>query len=402
LFHGRRDTGHPHERLAAAICAVLSVLVASGQAAAVAQEDVTVPAPPPPILSGVPVLLMLQTATTPTAAARENRFVEELGMVLDGVAVQVERPVDPQFAEHALGDQIARVRLLIDKHHAVAATWLTEAAPDMLLLHLVVVSTGRALVRLVETRPRPGFETDLALAARELLGTAFLFDRAPGPAGGDPIATVVESVRELAAPAPPPPAPVEQPHPTAPPPDSGWAVAAELRFEGGLVGAQGPRLYPGGALALDRRMFEGLHGRLSAMAYGGPLGTRRDEEEILEWAVQPGMALGYLFDLGATTLGPWIEVQALLSNVTTQIDGGDRQEFRSWRLRGAAVLDLRIKISGRVDLLLAAGLIATPQRDVYRREWSEKVLLSSAYLSGEGRMGFVVHLGSTRPRQGTR
>ena len=397
MFHCRREIGTIRTLLAFAACVAVAAVAFCGEAAPVAQGDVTEPAPPPPGPTGVPVLLMLKTATSPKAAAREDRFVEELGMVLDGVSIQIERPADPEFAAHALGGQIAHVRSLIDKHGAVAATWLTEASPDMLLLHLVVVSTGRALVRLVETRPRPGFETDLALAARELLGTAFLFDRAPGPAGGDPIATVVESVREQAA--PPAPAPIVHVAPPPPPPPSepSWAVATELRFEGGIVQARGPRFYPGGALALDRRMFAGLHGRLSATAYGGPLGSRRAEEEILEWAVQPGLALGYRWDLGGTTLGPWLEAQALLSNVTTQVDGGDRQEFRSWRLRMAAVLDLRIRVSGRVDLLLAAGLIATPQRDVYRRELSEKVMLASAYLSWEGRMGLVVHLGPPRP-----
>ena len=139
------------------------------------------------------------------------------------------------------------------------------------------------------------------------------------------------------------------------------------------------------------------HGRLSAAAYGGPLGARREDEEILEWAVQPGLALGYFFDFDSVALGPWIEAQALLSNVTTQVEDGDRQEFRSWRLRMAAILDLRIRISGRVDLLLATGLIGTPQRDVYRRELSNKVMLASAFLSWEGRMGLVVHLGPVRP-----
>jgi hypothetical protein len=343
----------------------------------------------------VPVLLMLTTATEPTGSDRERKFVEELGMAIDGVTIRIERPADPEFATHALGDQIAHVRTLIDKHGAVAATWLTEASPDMLLLHLVVVSTGRALVRLVETRARPGFESDLALAARELLGTAFLFDRAPGQPADDPIATVVESVREQAAPAPPPPVVVAQP-PPPPPEPPGWAIGAELRFEGGLAGAEGPRLYPGGALVLERRMHEGLHGRLSAAAYGGPLGGRRADEEILEWAVQPGMGLGYLFEPGAVALGPWIEAQALLSNVSTQVEGGERQEFRSWRIRGAAVFDVRFRISSRVDLLLAAALIATPQQDVFRRELSDKVMLASAYLSAEGRAGLLVHLGPER------
>jgi len=378
--------------LAIALCSAVSLVLPAVPASATAQGDVAEPIPASEPPAEVPVLLMLQTAAGPEAAAREERFVEELEMVLDGVSIQVERPSDPAFAANALADQITHVRAMIEKHGAVAATWLTEASPDLLLLHLVVVSTGRALVRLVETRPRPGFETDLALAARELLGTAFLFDRAPGPVGGDPIAAVVESVRERAAPAnlpPPPPAP----EPDLP----GWGLAAEIRFEAGIAGAAGPRLYPGGALALERRMFEGLYGRLSAAAYGGPVGSRRSDEEILEWAVQPGMALGYRWDVGAGTIGPWLEAQALLSNVTTRVDGGERQEFRSWRIRAAAVLDARIHVSDRVDLLLAAAVSGTPQRDVYRRELSEKVMLASAYLGLEGRVGIVVHLGPARP-----
>jgi hypothetical protein len=335
----------------------------------------------------IPVLLMLETATDPAGAARERRFVEELGMVLDGVSIRVERPADTEFADHALGDQIAHVRLLISKHDAVAATWLTEAAPDLLLLHLVVVSTGRALVRLVETRAQPGFEADLALAARELLGTAFLFDRPPQPAT-DPVGRVVESVREQAAPAPAdaapqPPQPLDRPR---------WALAAQFRLEGGIAGAAGPTLLPGGALVLERRLVAGLTGRLTIGVAGGPLGPRASDEEIRELALHPGLGISYLFDLGRASLGPVLEVETVLSKVTTKIEGGTRETFRSWRIRGGASLELRVTLAERVALMVAAGLAATPLQDVYRREITDKIMLASPYLSWTGRLGLVVSL----------
>jgi hypothetical protein len=270
----------------------------------------------------------------------------------------------------------------------VAATWLTEASPDLLLLHLVVVSTGRALVRLVETRAQPGFEADLALAARELLGTAFLFDRPPQPAT-DPVGRVVESVREQAA---PPPATAAE---RLTRPD--WALVAEFRLEGGLVGHEGPTLLPGGALTLERRLVAGLGGRLSACVAGGPLGPPRSDEQISELVVQPGLGLGYLFDLGRVSLGPALEIQTMLSKVTTKIEGGSREEFRTWRIRGAAILDLRVSLAQRLALQVAAGVAATPLQDVYRREITEKVMLASPYLNWVGRLGLVVYLGPSRP-----
>jgi len=391
----RRDAGRRRRRVGLAPWVGLALALAAHPAAAVAADGAPSPAAGPPRRNDVPVLLMLQTATSTQAIAREERFTDELSMLLDGVSVQVERPADTGFPERGLGNQIAQVRTMIDRHGAVAATWLTEATPDLLLLHLVVVSTGRALVRLVETRPQPGFETDLALATRELLGTAFLFDRPPGPAGGDPIAGVVESVRARAAPAPDPATTTAAP--ALPPRPPEWAIAVELRFEGGLVGASGPRLYPGGALALERRMVSGLRGRLSFSALGGPLGERRHDERIREWAVQPGLALGYRFELGATSLGPWLELQAFLSNVSIEVDEGTDQEFRSWRLRGAATLDFRAALGPRIDLLAAAGLTATPQQDVYRRLSTDRVALASAFLSWEARLGLVFYLGPSRP-----
>ena len=40
--------------------------------------------------SDAPVLLVLQTAKDPKGASREQRFVKELGIVLDGVSIRVE------------------------------------------------------------------------------------------------------------------------------------------------------------------------------------------------------------------------------------------------------------------------------------------------------------------------
>jgi hypothetical protein len=353
-----------------------------------------------------PVLLVLQTATTPKGASREQRFVKELGIALDGVSIRMERPATPDFDTLTLGEQIEHVRSLISKHGAVAATWLTEVSPELLLQHLVVISTGRALVRLIEIRAKAGFEADLALAARELLGTAFLFDQPPGPAD-DPVGRVVESVREQAAPPPPPlvgelppeplPEPPPGPPPAQPPAPDPWAIGVQPRIEGGAVGSIGPSLLLGGALTIERRMVAGLWGRLLVGVHGGPFGSHAEDEEIRELAFLSGLGLGYLFDLGGVSLGPVLEAQVVNSRVTTRYEGGPWQTFRSWRVRAGALLDLRVSVSDRVALLAAGGLAATPMQDVYLREITEETIVASPHLSWEGRLGLVVYSGSGQP-----
>jgi len=394
LTDAPREIGHVRGPIWTAFAPYLLLLLMLrvGAASAAQPQDEAGSSPETSPKTTAPVLLVLKTAPTPKGASREERFVKELGIVLDGVTIRMERPANPEFGTLALGEQIEHVRSLIAKHGAVAATWLTEVSPDLLLQHLVVISTGRALVRLIEIRAKTGFEADLALAARELLGTAFLFDQPPGPAT-DPVGRVVESVREQAA----PPPTVVAPPPSDLSPPGNWMIGAELRLEGGVVGHAGPSLLLGGALMLERRMVAGLCGRLSIGVSGGPFGARADDEEIQELVFQTGLGLGYLFDLGRVSLGPVLEAQTANTKVTTKIEGGSEQVFRSWRVRAGAFLDMRVHLSSRADLLLDAGITGTPMQDVYFTEISRETMFASPHLSWEGRLGLVVQLGSAQP-----
>ncbi len=124
-------------------------------------------------------VLFLEVADDADGKARDQRFAADLKMSLDDSKVQVMRMDNAGFGRLAAREQVALVRPLIERQNAVAAIWLAESSPDLLVLHVVVLSRGRALIRLVETK-QDDSESDLASAARELLGTSYLFD-IPGP-----------------------------------------------------------------------------------------------------------------------------------------------------------------------------------------------------------------------------
>lgn len=86
-------------------------------------------------------------------------------------------------------------------------------------------------------RHRGASEADLALSAKELLGTAYMFQppRFPPPPG---VQRVVEAVRKMAGVS----APARRVRP--------WAIAVDFRASGGLVGHSGPSVGAGGVMGI--------------------------------------------------------------------------------------------------------------------------------------------------------
>src|SRR5207244_11676030 len=90
-----------------------------------------------------------------------------------------------------------------------------------IMLHLVAIGSGGALVRTIETTRSPISETTLALMARELLGTAYLFESPK-----DVPLEVTAVVRGGKAQIPPDPQSVVVAPPTPPPVEPGapWSL----------------------------------------------------------------------------------------------------------------------------------------------------------------------------------
>lgn len=332
-----------------------------------------------PATAKPPVLVVLAVAEDEQGKERETRLVGELGLVLEGLAIRVVDPEGPDFTSLPLAGQIERVRPLVERHGAVAATWLAAFPPDSVLLTLVAVSTGRALVRVVETELQSGSETYLALATRELLGTAYLFEPPPARAMED----VVDSVREQVAPGPPQHGGRE------------WATSAALSLDGGLVGQQGASLAYGAGARLERRLAAGLRGRLSVAAHAGPL-VFEPAERIQGWTLTPGLGLFYGWEVGPVELGPSIDVQVAFSSLTMTIGNGPRSHFSAWNLRGTLGFDLRWFLTSEVALFAGIGLGATPQQEVYRRRSDDSVLLATPFVHWGASVGILLLLSPDR------
>ncbi len=321
-------------------------------------------------------LLLIQIANDTSGKARERRFADELRMSLDELTILDIPFRSSDFGDLALGRQIATVRPLIDAHRAVAAIWLTEDSPTVLLLHLVAVTTGRALVRIVETDMDRAGEAELAASARELLGNAYLFDISSDKKES-PVGRVVESLRHAVAPA------VEA--------KKNWAISVTGRFKGGVYGHEGPALWLGPEAGLEGVLVGGLHARGIFGALAGPLAT--DESlDIHGWILTPGLGLFYLWEFSPVSLGLGLDVHALWWGLTMQAGEGSAKKLSEWQLSTAINANFRWDLTTRLGLALSAGIEGTPHREIVHRRSDESIIYATPFVSFELGLGLILYL----------
>lgn len=169
---------------------LLGTLAAGALAAPRAQVSATPP----------PVVILIRAATTPETERRERKLFDELGFALDGFMVMGRPASVPRFPLMPLAEQIAAVLPDARDNEALAVVWMSFPLSGQVMLHLVALGSGRTFVRTIETDKTTASEASLALMARELLGTAYLFEK-PGQVPEE-VAKVVEGVRATIAPAP--------------------------------------------------------------------------------------------------------------------------------------------------------------------------------------------------------
>ena len=336
-----------------------------------------------------PILAVIRIAGDPVSEAHEQRFVEELTLILGEMQVDVKKMEVPGYARLPLTEQLAVIEPLFARQEAVAVSWLTEMSPGRFVLCVVVWGTGRAMVRLLEAGTSDGFEEDLALAAAELLGSAYLFE--PPLRKEDPMREVAEAAREkvvaqvsAAAPSPPP---------TAPSLAEGRDVSlgAAGAIEAGVAAGQGPRLVAGGALSVEMRLRAGLGGRIGVTVLGGPLDETR-AASVRSLLVSPSLGASYLWSVGSFDIGPSLDVVARRSVIEIESAAGDAKTFRTWQVLGAVALDLRWRPVRPLSFALSLGLVATPQQDLYRLERTGEDVLATWRVGVFARLGLVLHM----------
>lgn len=296
-----------------------------------------------------PVLVVFLIASGDADRAHEERFVQKLRLALDGFTVRTVELKDGGFADEPLGKRLAKIR----EYDAVASTWIEKPNPEVELLQLVAMSTGRALVQIVEVKSGPSSEAELAFAAQALLGEAYMFEP---PQKHEAVAKVVDQVKQGIK--------EEAPEPAKPP----FRVGLQPFFasRGRLYRSPGPSLQLGGGLAASVHTLKGFVGRLDIAGLSGPQ-ARFDDGVMNGVAVASNLFVGYGWDLGAVVLEPLLGIGVVWSRLNMAIGHGDNQSFSWLSFRGSAGGEIRFPIRTDTFLSLNATIGGVTAHKTFRR-----------------------------------
>lgn len=318
-----------------------------------------------------PVVIVLMLDGDAVAQAREQRFLSEIRLALDGFVVEAVDTGLEGFTELVLKDKLSHLRQLSAQHGAVAITWIEDAGPDVTMLHMVALSTGRAFVRIVEADKGPGAEAELALAAQELLGQVHLLSP---PGEDEAIDQAVELVRQRAASVRAAGAPVS------------LGIMPLLEVEGRMRSQDGPWLRFGGGLALELWILSHLYARAAVIILAGPIVEPHDGT-ITGWGLEPGLNLGYDWRIGEFAFGPFVGISVTKTTVSMTLGTGDHQSFDWWDVRGSLGFDLRWAASESLSLVLAPCLAVSTKQKNFRRVSDDSIVIRTPFLRWAVAMG---------------
>lgn len=288
------------------------------------------PTPRPKVsLEAPPVLLMVRAGKTADQQRRERKLYDELAVALDGFMLMSQDAEQPDFVRLALSDQIAAVLPIAQGNGASIVVWLGFPLPNQVMLHLIALGSGRALVRTIESERSAVAESSLALMARELLGTAYLFE--PPKSVPLEVRQVVQTVKQQIDVTQGAPSPVVVEAPPPPPPSGHWALWLRVDSGLGLVDQIDAAPTLGASVALERRLPFRLDASLAAAASFGAL-TRTELAGSRVLTVGGALALYRGFGSGPLTAGPALGVnvswarfdaaQVALSTVLPRLSAG--------------------------------------------------------------------------------
>lgn len=323
-----------------------------------------------------PTVLVVTVGKTDEARARETRFVTNLRLNIEGFAIRETLPASVDFNELSLNRQIELLKPVMERDDAAAAMWLSESAGDRLLLQVVVLDTGRALVRLFEEDLGGGSEQSLALTAGELLGTAYMFE--PKAAKKRPqIEQLVEKTR------------IKAQVPPAARPSGLWKLVLLGHGALGVVGGAGPNVYAGGSIGGERGFVDRWFLGLGMGAAAGPLGDGKGFS-LSGYEIAAELT-GYLgMPIGKVRIGPFLQVRAGSTGIFVSTVGYDREDYAFLCLYGRLGLDLRITFSPVVTLKIAAGVEASPIQNEIHRESNDQIIQQNSLLRVWGGLGLVL------------
>jgi hypothetical protein len=310
------------------------------------------------------------SGVAPAHGRLESDFITALRLSLDRFDVIRVDVSGRQFASLPLASQLSVIASHTRRHHAVASTWVEQADENRILLHLVALSTGRALVRIIETRQSPSASEELAFAAQELLGEAYLFD------GARNTPAIAETVDELKSSLPP------APH-------NGFSRLALLPYfeiADGLTGHTGPSFRLGGGadiwvplgnIGFVRLGLGGTSGPNTSFA-GGMISSRGGFARAL---------LGVRIQWGKLVFCPDIGGVSTLHRLELVVGNSANESYTAVDFRAQLGLNLAVPLASRLHLVLGGALGAYVIRQRFSRLSDGRSIFTTPWLEWSAAAG---------------
>lgn len=335
-----------------------------------------------------PVLLILEIGSTHEARKREQIFIAELALTLDSYRIvsvnDAKNESFKNFVNQNLKQRLSQIKVLSHAEDAVATVWLEKSGTNVTLLHLVALSTGRALVRIVEAQEGPNTEVTLAMAVDELVGQAYLFDaekRQPA------VESSVISVTNKAISKVNNKGNLNYSHQNddTPNPKKRFLHVDSIG-RAGILGTHGPKMTVGGGLG-----FEFLMNRISLFSSGfnvilGPF-EQSTEQKIKNLGLEPYVGFELFHRLYRSSVGiglylavPWQQTSITLPSTGSHI-------YHDWNIRFSLELCFRIFLSKTLGLSLSPDLGLWLNKKRYYSEKDNRSIVRNPRLDVGLKMG---------------
>jgi hypothetical protein len=330
-----------------------------------------------------PIVLMLIVESEALATLQEM-FKDELAMELSTHVILTKSMQG--FSVDGFSARLEDIRQIAVTSGAEVVIWLEQTNKDKVSMNLLAAAPDHAMLRSVGTT-LSGRDTagELAIAARELLEEMHI--------------NLKENPSHLQEVAPPSPPPDERnASPGAIPPSEidrsnrrRTQLSLGLVTTGGFKNTEQSPIMFGGAVSIGLYWKSGLYADLSLDAFTNPSSTLQNGT-FRTVGVRPGMGVGYLWERGLATFGPYLGLQAPWQTAKTAIGVNRESKDSWWNFRTAPSFDLRIRLHRNILLSMTPGLGILVHQEVFERVTDGVDIYESPYLDWHIKCGIIITL----------
>lgn len=298
-----------------------------------------------------PLVLVLLVGNTEAHRDQEEKFTIQLKLSLAEFEVRPVSLAEAEFVGQPLATRLETIKSLTSGRDVIATVWLDQTLMKLTLLNLVSLSTGHAMVKIVEAEKGPEMVQELALAAYELLAKAYLLETHPRPPAVDRVVADVVTQAKLEDKT-----------------DDEESLAWSLSMYGALLGGlgysdRGQWMFGGGASAC-LGLLKGFTVHLgvlvlASLQYTGDWGT------LNRASVAPELGVVYRWRWGRFGLGPKLSGQLMWTRSQIGVTTAGFRTYQTLSPRLTLGLSLQIALTKHLGLLIEPGFGYMSRQEVY-------------------------------------